>query len=85
MRQSDLVRILISGVWLSLSPFSKPKGQLISKCPFGVIKSPPQKPTKFLSGFLPYSLKRGQIRKIRALYTTNWTILFLLSYTTFLI
>ena len=28
-----------------------PKGQLISKCPFGVFKSP-KKPTKFLSGFL---------------------------------
>ena len=28
------------------------KGQLISKCPFGVIKSP-KKPTKFFPGFLP--------------------------------
>ena len=28
------------------------KGQLISKCPFGVFKSP-KKPTKNLSGFLP--------------------------------
>ena len=27
------------------------KGQLISKCPFGVFKSP-KKPTLFLSGFL---------------------------------
>jgi hypothetical protein len=28
------------------------KGQSISKCPFGVIKSP-KKSTKFLPGFLP--------------------------------
>ena len=28
------------------------KGQLISKCPFGVFKSP-KKPTKFFLGFLP--------------------------------
>ena len=28
------------------------KGQLISKCPFGVFKSP-KKPTKFFPGFLP--------------------------------
>ena len=28
------------------------KGQLISKCPFGVFKST-KKPTKFLQGFLP--------------------------------
>ena len=28
------------------------KGQLISKCPFGVFKSP-KKPTKFFQGFLP--------------------------------
>ena len=30
------------------------KGQLISKCPFGVFKSL-KKPTKFFPGFLPYS------------------------------
>ena len=29
-----------------------PKGQLISKCSFGIFNSP-KKPTKFLSGFLP--------------------------------
>ena len=40
------------------------KGQLILKCPFGVFKSP-KKTTK--TGLLPYSLKRGQIRKIRTL------------------
>ena len=32
--------------------FEGPKGQLISKCPFGVFKSP-KKPTKFFPGFLP--------------------------------
>ena len=38
------------------------KGQLISKCPFGVFKSS-KKPTKFFPGFLPLPLKRGQIKK----------------------
>ena len=56
------------------------KGQLISKCPFGVFKSP-KKPTNFFPGFLPW----GQIKKIRTLYTPNLRILFWLSYTTFLI
>ena len=36
------------------------KGQLMSKCPFGVIVST-KKPTKFLQGFLPYPRKRGGI------------------------
>ena len=35
------------------------KGQLISKCPFGVFKSP-KKPTIFVPGFLPQPLKIGQ-------------------------
>ena len=39
------------------------KGQLISKCPFGVFKSP-KKPTKCFPGFLPWPLKRGQIKKV---------------------
>ena len=47
------------------------KGQLISKCPFGVFKSP-KKPTKLLSGFLPKPLKRGQMKN----YAANWLILF---------
>ena len=42
-----------------------------------------QKNNKFFPGFLPYPLKRGQIKKISALYTANWRILFWLSYTTF--
>ena len=42
------------------------KGQLISKCPFGVFKSS-KKPTKFFPGFLPWPLKRGQIKKIKAI------------------
>ena len=36
-----------------------PKDQLISKCPFGVFKSP-KEPTNF---FQDFSLKRGQIKK----------------------
>ena len=39
------------------------KGQLISKCPFGVFKSS-KKPSKFFPGFLPQPLKRGQIKKV---------------------
>ena len=34
------------------TPGTRAKGQLITKCPFGVFKSP-KKPTKFLPGFLP--------------------------------
>jgi hypothetical protein len=29
-----------------------------------------------LYGFLPLPLKRGQIKRIRALYTSNWMIYF---------
>ena len=39
------------------------KGQLISKCPFVVFKSP-KNPSKKFPGFLPYPLKRGQINKV---------------------
>ena len=39
----------------------------------------------FFPRFLPLPLKRGQIKKISTLYTTNWRILFWLSYTIFLI
>ena len=39
------------------------KGQLISKCPFGVFKSP-KKPTKLFLGCLLKPLKRGQIKKV---------------------
>ena len=39
------------------------KGQLISKCPFVVFKSPIN-PSKKFPGFLPYPLKRGQINKV---------------------
>ena len=39
------------------------KGQLISKCPFGVIVWT-KIPTKFFPGFLPLPLKRGQIKKV---------------------
>ena len=60
------------------------KGQLILKCPLGVFKSS-EKTTKFFPGFLPKPIKKGQIKKIKTIYTTNWRILFWLSYTTFLI
>ena len=39
------------------------KGQLISKCPFGVFKFLKQLMT-FFPGFLPYPLKRGLIKKV---------------------
>ena len=39
------------------------KGQLISKCPFGVIIWT-KIPTNFFPGFLPQPLKRGQIKKV---------------------
>ena len=55
------------------------KGQLISKCPFGVFKST-KKSTKLLSGFLPKPLKRGQIKN----YAANCMILLRLFYTNFL-
>ena len=38
------------------------KGQLISKCPFGVFKSP-KKPTNFFPGFLSYPLKKRSNQK----------------------
>ena len=43
--------------WLTIHDFEHAsllvcKGQLISKCPFGVFKSP-KKPTNFFPGFLP--------------------------------
>ena len=47
-----------------------PKGQLISKCPIGVIVWT-KIPTNFFTVFLPWPLKRGQIKKINALYYTN--------------
>ena len=46
--------------------FSNLKGQLTSKCPFDLIKSY-EKTTIFLS--ITLASKKGQIKKIRALYT----------------
>ena len=46
------------------------KGELISKCLFGVIVWT-KTTTFFFSGFLPQPLKRGQIKNIKALYYTN--------------
>ena len=42
------------------------KGQLISKCPFGVIIWT-KIPTKKFNKFLPQNLKSGEINKIKAL------------------
>ena len=39
------------------------KGQLISKCPVVAFKSP-KNPSEKFPGFLPYPLKRGQIKKV---------------------
>ena len=47
---SDYDRNLMSKVYEA--PVKVSKGQLISKCPFGVFKSP-KKPTKIFPGFLP--------------------------------
>ena len=46
----------------SRSPWNT-KGQLISKCLFGV-KTSSKKPTNFFPGFLPNPLKRVQIKKV---------------------
>ena len=46
------------------------KGQLISKFLFDAIVWT-KKPKKFFPGFLPWPLKRGQIKKIKVLYYTN--------------
>ena len=51
------------------------EGQLISKCPFCVFKST-KTSSNLYPGFLQEPLKRGTIKKIRALYTANWRILF---------
>ena len=50
----------VNSLYLSRNPS---KGQLISKCPFVVFKSP-KNPSKKFPGFLPYPLKRGQINKV---------------------
>ena len=46
------------------------KGQIISECPYEIIVCPKIATKKFLR-FLPWPLKRGQIKKIKALYYTN--------------
>ena len=51
-------------------PLVGSKGQLNSKCLFGAIVWT-KKPTKFIPEFLPQPLKRGLIKKIKALYYTN--------------
>ena len=43
--------------------YKENKGQLISKCPFVAFKSP-KNPSKKFPEFLPYPLKRGQIKKV---------------------
>ena len=51
LRSSTLKDTEIDHLFTSFSIMAL-KGQLISKCPFGVFKSP-NKPTKFFPGFLP--------------------------------
>ena len=46
------------------------KGQIISKCPYEKIVCP-KLATKKFPRFLPWPLRRGQIKKIKALYSTN--------------
>ena len=46
------------------------KGQIISECPYEIIVSPIRATKKF-PRFLPWPLRRGQIKKIKALYYTN--------------
>ena len=46
------------------------KGQIISECPYEIIVYP-KIATKKFPRFLPWPLRRGQIKKIRALYYTN--------------
>ena len=46
------------------------KGQIISECPYEIIVYPKIATKKFLR-FLPWPLRRGQIKKIKALYYTN--------------
>ena len=48
------------------------KGQLISKCPFGVFKSA-KKTTKFFKDFCPSLLKDVELKKNKGTY---WGILF---------
>jgi hypothetical protein len=53
---------------------SSAKGQLISKCPFGVFNLPKNQQKNF-QDFCPSLLKEVKSKKIRALYTANWIIL----------
>ena len=46
------------------------KGQLILKCPFGCLQIY-QKSNEIFPGFLSLPIKRGQIKNIRTLYTSN--------------
>ena len=47
-----------------------PKGQMISECPYEIIVCPKIETKKF-PRFLPYHIRRGQIKKIKAPYYTN--------------
>ena len=49
---------------------SQVKGQIISECPYEIIVYP-KIATKKFPRFLPKPLRRGQIKKIKALYYTN--------------
>ena len=49
------------------------KGQIISECPYEKIVYP-KIATKKFQRFLSWPLRRGQIKKIKALYYINWGI-----------
>ena len=50
---------------------SEAKGQIISECPYEIIVSPIRPTKKKIPRFLPLPLRRGQIKKIKAIYYTN--------------
>ena len=59
----------------SASDLDLTKGQLISKCPFGV-KTSSKKKKEFFSRISALAFKMRSNQKNRALYTPNWRILF---------
>ena len=63
---------------------SNVKGQIISECPYEIIVSP-IRATKKIPRFLPWPLRRGQIKKIKALYYTNWGLFNIIGIVKFLI
>ena len=61
---------------VEIAPQKMTKGQLISKCSFGVFKSPKKTNEIFLRISALASKKEVKSKKIRANYTADWKILF---------